>query len=114
MMSLQSRSRPRRRATIVIALGEYSLSAPLPRELLRAVGRGKGWGEFKSSTFNEPPTPNPSPPLRGGRGTEPPCSPNSSVPQHHQGIERDCALTVWQCNQRIDVNAFDLIAQIVR
>src|SRR5882724_11178118 len=29
----------------------------------------------------------------------------TSAPQHHQRIERDRALTIWQRNQRIDVDA---------
>src|SRR5215510_4585478 len=48
---------------------------PSPRELLRAVGRGRGWGGFLNSSLNrDPPTRRaafgaapPSPPLRGGR-----------------------------------------------
>ena len=54
-------------------------SATLPSPLLprakRAVGRGRGWGVAQrvpaGSEFAEtPPTPDPSPPLRGGRGED--------------------------------------------
>src|SRR4051812_12827904 len=38
----------------------------------------------------------------------------SSPAQHHQSVERDRALAIGQRNHGIDVDAFDLITQIMR
>ncbi len=53
------------------------LLPPLPPRATRVVGRGRGWGvsphaPLAASLRRAPPTPDPSPPLRGGRGGEPP------------------------------------------